>query len=146
MSAANIQKFFEKVGQGGDLRKKAEAAAGVPLPQLVTMELAQAEAPLRKLTDFATKEGYPFTRDELVSTFQKQIADVKKRAASGELTDADLASVAGGGPAGAIVGGIAGALIGGAIAGVAGVGAGATVGAIVGGNGQDLAIAKWGNW
>jgi hypothetical protein len=146
MSAANIQKFFDKVGQGGELRTKAEAAAGVPLPQLVTMELSQADAPLRKLSDFATKEGYPFTRDELVTTFQKQMADLKKRAASGELTDADLATVAGGGPAGMIVGGIAGALIGGIVAGPAGVGGGATLGSIVGGAGQDLAVLKWGNW
>jgi hypothetical protein len=149
-----MQRFFEKIGQGGDVRQRAEAAAGVPLHKLVEMDLQSADGHLTRLINFAAKEGHSFTRDELVNAFRQQVADIKQKGGNGELSDSDLAAVAGGGPEGWFVGAVVGGLIGGAVAGAGTLGwaaaGGAVVGAPLGGdivsNFQDFATKKWGNW
>ncbi len=83
MSIEEIGKFYEKVKNNAELQDK-----------IMHMGAKTAEEALEVVTKIAYSDGFAFTKEELNAYAQQA---VKKLAKEGELDEADLDAVAGGG-------------------------------------------------
>jgi predicted ribosomally synthesized peptide with nif11-like leader len=79
MSIENVKAFFEKVKADQGLQDKLKA--------LADKRKAQEDATIAELIEIASESGHAFTADHLRAHHQAQL---------GELTDAELKTIAGG--------------------------------------------------
>ncbi len=83
MSAIAVQEFLEKLQADESLSQELVKALG-------------SENDREAVTELAVSKGYEITSDELWAEVQKRQEDLKQRQESGELSDKELESVAGG--------------------------------------------------
>jgi predicted ribosomally synthesized peptide with nif11-like leader len=80
----NAKKFYEALTKDPAMQERAK--------NLVGEKPANEEAALAAIVEFAAKEGYSFTADKA----RAYITERKAEAAKGEMSDEELANVAGG--------------------------------------------------
>ncbi|GAB4325988.1 MAG: hypothetical protein OHK0047_11160 [Leptolyngbyaceae cyanobacterium] len=97
MATATVLKFMQKTAEDETLRQQLEALLGVGDGNISTeAELDPAESAALKgerapvVADFAAKNGYPFSVDELI-----KVVDAFQKHQSGEITDKDFADLIG---------------------------------------------------
>lgn len=97
MATATVLKFMQKTAEDEALRRQLEALLGVgdgnisneaELDPAETEALKGERAPV--VADFAAKNGYPFSVDELV-----KVVDAFQKHQTGEMTDKDFADLIG---------------------------------------------------
>lgn len=97
MATATVLKFMQKTAEDNGLRQQLEVLLGVGDGNISSeAELDPAESAALKgerapvVADFAAKNGYQFSVDELVT-----VVDAFQKHQAGELSDGDLAAVLG---------------------------------------------------
>lgn len=97
MATATVLKFMQKTAEDDTLRQQLEALLGVGDGNISTAaELDAAESEALKgerapvVADFAAKNGYPFSVDELI-----KVVDAFQKHQAGEMSDKDFADLIG---------------------------------------------------
>jgi predicted ribosomally synthesized peptide with nif11-like leader len=83
MSNPKVQEFLNKIGEDSSLQTELSHAL-------------EADNDRQAVTDLAKSKGYEFSSDELWAEVQKRQAEFATNNTDGELSEADLETVAGG--------------------------------------------------